>query len=149
MSALIAWATDPIWGGRFKVLLQAAKDLRDNDHHEAAIVTAQTACEVCTEILLTVALRKRGVEYLSDPLDRLLPNYNLGNERVRKVYEAITDDLLTADAARWSKFQQHVKKRNGVVHRGEAATRAEADASISVVEDVIDHIVQHHYDNRH
>ena len=146
MGAWIAWATDPIWSGRFEVLLQVAKDLRDNDHPEAAIVTAQTACEVCTEILLTETFRKRGIDYLSDPLGSLLPNYNLGNDRVRRVYQAATNDLITTETVRWAAFKQHTKKRNDVVHAGEAAARDKADASIKVVEDIIRHMVRHHYE---
>ena len=51
------------------------------------------------------------------------------------------DALVPAQAAR--------KESPRVVHRGEAATRAEADASIAVVEDVISHMVRHYYDAPH
>ena len=149
MAAWIAWANDPVWGGRFHILLQAAKDLRDNDHPEAAIVAAQTAFEVCTEILISQALRNRGVDnQVVDVMESSIPTYNLGNDRTRRVYEAFTNDLGAADSARWSRLKQHVRKRDGVVHRGEAATRAEADASIALVEDVIEHMVRHYYDSQ-
>ncbi len=73
LAAWIAWANDPVWGGRFHILLQAAKDLRDNDHPEAAIVTAQMAFEVCTEVLLTQTLRERGVGYVVKHRPRVAP----------------------------------------------------------------------------
>ncbi len=143
--AASAFANDPLWGKRFEVLLGAAKQLRDNDHNEAAIVTAQTACEVCTEIVLTLTFQSRGIDYLNDPLGHLLSNYNVGNERVRRLYEAVTDDLISKTSPHWSSFQKHVKKRNDVVHSGEQATRAEADASIAVAAEIIEHIKQHYY----
>jgi hypothetical protein len=143
----IAFANDPLWGARFEVLLEAAKRLRDDGHPEAAIVTAQTACEVCTERVMTETFLRRRIDYLSDPLGRLLPNYNIGNDRVRKIYEAVTNDsIAAADNARWQRFQQHVKKRQGVVHGGQEATPSDADASITVVEEVIEHVRRHYYD---
>jgi hypothetical protein len=143
----IAFANDPLWGARFEVLLEAAKRLRDDGHPEAAIVTAQTACEVCTERVMTETFLRRRIDYLSDPLGRLLPNYNIGNDRVRKIYEAVTNDsIAAADNARWQRFQQHVKKRHGVVHRGQEATQSDAGASITVVEEIIEHVRRHYYD---
>ncbi len=143
----MAFALDPLWGSRFEVLLEAAKRLRNDRHHEAAIVTTQTACEVCTELVLTETFRRRGLDYLSDPLGRLLPNYNIGNDRVRRVYEAATNDSIAAvDKLRWQRFKQHVERRNDVVHSGLEATQADADASIAVVEEIIEHIRKHYYE---
>jgi hypothetical protein len=135
------------WGFLFQSLLRAAKDLNDKGHHEAAIVAAQTSCEVCTEMVLTETFEIRGVpEYLSDTLGVLLgKNYNVGNPRVREIYEAVTEDPIYADGkARWYRFKEHTKKRHAVVHKGESATKADADASIKVVQEIIEHILQHH-----
>jgi hypothetical protein len=131
------------YGKRLNVLFNTAVWLRDLGYHEAAIITAQTACEVCTEIVLTDAFDSRGIGYLTDPVGDLLPNYNLAHDKVRKVYEAVTDDAIAQEPF-WPTFKEHNKKRNGVTHRGERATRADADASIAVVEEVIRHIQQHY-----
>jgi hypothetical protein len=110
-------------------------------------VTAHTACEVCTEIVLSEVWRRRNIDYLSDPLGRLLPNYNIGNDRVKRIYEASTDDsIASADKGRWDRFKQHVKRRNDVVHSGLQATRVQADASIRVVEEMIEHVKKHYYE---
>jgi hypothetical protein len=137
------------FGFRFQTLLSTAKGLNDNGHHEAAIVTAQTACEVCTAMVLTEILKIRDIDYLSDalaPTDGLLPNYNLSRKDVRRYYEAVTEDKIAEDDNdRWTRFQKHVRRRNKVVHHaGESATKAEADASIRVVQEMIEHILQHH-----
>jgi hypothetical protein len=81
-----------------------------------------------------------------NPSNETYPDDALGNDRVRRVYQAATNDLITKETARWSAFKQHTKKRNDVVHAGEAATRGEADASIKVVEDIVRHMVRHHYE---
>jgi len=56
---------------------------------------------------------------------------------------------ITTDAARWSRFKHHLEKRNAVVHRGEAASRTDADASVAIVEEIIEHLRQHHYATWH
>jgi len=83
-----------IWQTQYRPVPDTAKKLRDDGHHAAAIVTAQTACEVCTELVLTDVLRTRGVERLTKPLDDLLPRYNLANDKVRNLYVALSSDRI-------------------------------------------------------
>ncbi len=132
------------FGKRFVVLLNTARWQRDAGYHEAAIITAHTACELCTQIVLTATLDSRGIRYIAEPVKELLPSYNLAHAKVRKFYEAVTDDEI-GQTPFWSAFMVHNAKRNGAVHRGETATRSDADASIAAVEEVIRH-VQKHYD---
>ena len=127
------------WEDRFFVLLSTAESLKDQGHHEAAIVTAQTACEVCVEVFLEAGFRDKGIADLADPIGRLLPNYNVGNERVRRIYVAVCDDQIHQEPF-WSSYQKHVERRNRVVHRGEKASRQEADDSIAVATEVVRHI---------
>ena len=62
------------WEDRFFVLINTAKTLKDQGHPEAAIVTAQTACEVCTEIFLEAGFRNQDIAYLKGPINDLLTN---------------------------------------------------------------------------
>src|SRR5215212_6772048 len=103
---------DAKFGRRFVELFNTARWLRDLGYHEPAIITAHMACELRTESVLTDTFDCRGIGYLTDPVRDLLPNYNLGNPNVRKVYEAVTGDVIH-DAPFWSRFQQHNKRRNG------------------------------------
>jgi hypothetical protein len=128
------------WENRFFVLLDTAKTLKDQGHSEAAIVTAQTACEVCTEVFLEAGFRNKGISYLNDPVEALLHNnYNLGNDRVRNLYAAVCDDPIQQEPF-WSSFKEHVWRRHRVVHRGKRASQQEAEASIAVAEEVVRHI---------
>lgn len=67
----------------------------------------------------------------------------LVNGKVRKFYEAVTNDAIGQEPF-WPNFKAHSEKRNRVAHRGEGAARADADASVAVVEKVITHIQRHY-----
>lgn len=133
MGAAWMWAAWPEWwGDRYEALLEAARRLRDEGHHEAAIATAQTACEVCTETTLSALFRIKGLTHLTDPVDSLVPSYNLANDRVRKLYEAVSGDPIHEEPF-WSAFKQHSKRRNEIVHGGREAEPWESEASIDAV----------------
>jgi hypothetical protein len=127
-----------VWGQQYKFLLDTAKKLRDQAHHEAAIVTAQTACEVCTEVVVSGWLRAKGIEdYVADLITEPLRSYNPLDHRVRKVYEAFSEDEIEPGKLLWQSFRAHVERRNDIVHRGRQATPQEADDSIAVAEAII------------
>jgi hypothetical protein len=134
-------ATRRLWQARYKYLLDAAKQLNADGHHAAAIVTAQTACEVCTAVVFTAALRAKGVESLTDPLRNLILSYSLANERVRNLYVALSGDRIQ-DEPFWSDFKVHATLRRDIVHEGQSATAEDADKSIAAVKAVIDHLLQ-------
>jgi hypothetical protein len=132
-----ASASLSVWR-RYEVLLDTAKELRDSGYNDAAIAIAQTACEVCTERVLTDAFTAKGIEYLAKPVDGFVSSYNLGSDRVRKLYTAVTGhNIHQDDTDRWRTFKEHVERRHAVVHRGHAATVEQADASIEAVEYII------------
>ena len=129
------------WEQRYKFLLDTARELRDQGHPEAAIVTAQTACEVCTAVVFTAVLRAKGVVSLTDPLRNLISSYSLANDKVRDLYVALAGDRIQ-DKPFWSDFKAHAKLRTNIVHGGHSATAEDADKSIATVEKVIDHLLQ-------
>ena len=95
MSSAVMWAAWPEWwGNRYEVLLSVARWLREEGHHEAPIATAQTACEVCAETTLSALFRTKDITYLSDPVGNLISTYSLANDRVRKLYEAVSEDPI-------------------------------------------------------
>jgi hypothetical protein len=134
-------ATRRLWQARYKYLLDAAKQLNADGHHAAAIVTAQTACEVCTAVVFTAVLRAKGVVSLTDPLRNLISSYSLANDKVRDLYVALSGDRIQ-DKPFWSDFKAHAKLRMNIVHGGHSATAEDADKSIATVEKVIDHLLQ-------
>jgi hypothetical protein len=124
-------------------LLDAAKKLRDDGHHAAAIVTAQSACEACMELVLTEAVRAGvGDAAIADFITDSLPNYNPISGRVQKLYELLFGHSLQENQPLWEPFKKHVKHRNNIVHHGHVATPRQADESIATVEKVIDHLLK-------
>jgi hypothetical protein len=133
------------WAERYGPLLEAARQLRNDGYHAAAIVTAQTACEVCTEVVLTDALRERVSEDdIADFITDSLRNYNPTTDKVKKLYELLFGNRIQREAF-WSSFVEHVERRNAIVHRGQSATPQDAGESIATVDKVIRHLLQ----NRH
>ena len=132
-----------IWRVQYLVLLNTAKQLHTQGYHAASIVTAQTASEVCTQLVLTETLRAKSIEYLADPIGKMISNYNLANPRVRDLYVAVTGDRIQ-DEKFWQSFKEHAARRHKIVHRGRQASTQEAADSIMAVESVIQHLL----DNR-
>ena len=130
------------WRERYEVLLTSAVRLGEEGFNEAAIVTAQTACEVYVETVLTAAIRRtEGSERLIAALEMLQPRpYSLNNDRVRGLYELFSGHRIDTRGAVWSRFKEHVKRRHEIVHGGRAATPEEASDSITAVRELVSHM---------
>jgi hypothetical protein len=116
--------------------------LRDQDYPVPAVVMAQTACEVCMEVVLTDVLRERVRDHdIANFITGSLRNYNPKTDNVKKLYELLFGDRVQG-ASFWPSFLEHVKRRNNIVHRGQAATPQDADESIVAVDKVIRHLLQ-------
>jgi hypothetical protein len=140
-SAAIYWR---VWSNRYKVLLDNAKKLRDQGNYEAAIVTAQTACEVCTESVLTGALHERFNDTdVVDLITTTLSTYNPKNARVKDWYEILFDHRIQ-DEPLWQPLMEHVTRRHRIVHRGEEATEQQADESIAAVDEFTRHLLENY-----
>jgi hypothetical protein len=136
-----------LWQSKFAYLLDDAKRLRDAGHHEAAIVTAQTACEVFMAVLLSRALRdKVGDDAIAGYITGSLRNNynpNSNNGSLKKLYEVLFGKSLRPKGDQlWSAFDEDVDRRNRIVHRGQFANEDDANESIKAVTAVIEHLLQ-------
>ncbi len=122
-----------------KALLGTSQQLVDQQQYMAAVVIAQTACETFTEVAINAILREKALDYLDEPISELLPNYNLKNEKVRKLYVALTDDRIQ-DAPFWAEYTKLVSLRNRVVHRGKKPNKQQAEESLNAATEIISHI---------
>jgi hypothetical protein len=131
------------WAERYGPLLEAARQLRNDGYHAVAIVTAQTACEVCTEVVLTEALRARvDDEDVADFITAPLHDYNLKHDRVKELCALTFGHRIQENHPLWQPFIRHVDRRNAIVHRGHEATAQDADESIAAVDKVVQHLLQ-------
>ncbi len=120
-------------------LLQLARALAAQGLHAQAVITAQTACEVYTEAVITALIQARGIADLHDAIERMIPNYNLANERVLRLYVALSSDKIQ-DAEFWQRFKTHVERRHEAAHQGKGLSPDVAEASCQVAEELIRHL---------
>ena len=122
-----------------KKLLGKSKQYLKDGQDETAVVFAQIACEMCTEYALTLLFQIRGVQFLSEPLLDLFQVRNIVNNRLQKVYTALSRDRIQRTPF-WQKLKQHYERRNKIVHKGARCTKREAQESISVIGQYIQHV---------
>jgi hypothetical protein len=125
-----------------RFLLEQAQRLSDQGDHALAIVMAQMACEIATELVISAAYRRRGVADLEEPVSGLFPSFSLGNERLLKLYVALTGDKIQNESF-WPAFKAHAKRRGGLIHGGlrvRQVGKAEAADSISAATELVDHL---------
>lgn len=105
-----------------------------------AVIVAQMACEIVSELAFSKYYEDRGIVDLREPIDDLLPNFNLGgSQKVRKLYEALSGDKI-GQAAFWKEYTDVVKLRNDIVHKGARTTAAPARSAVEVAEKLIEHV---------
>ena len=110
-----------------------ARQLREEERSDLAVVAAQSACEVYAEVAVREMLRARELGEFEDVIPDLLPGYNLKDRRGQRVFHALTGTSIQS-AKFWSSYMAHVTLRNHVVHRGRQVTAKEATASIEAAE---------------
>jgi hypothetical protein len=97
--------------------------------YELAVIVAQTACEILVE--QTIASRVKGL----NPQQ----TFNLHNKKTRKLYKSATaDDIEKVHF--WPQYGPHAIRRHEAVHRGRRVGPAEAQESLAVATQFVDHV---------
>jgi hypothetical protein len=121
-------------------LLTLARKLIDDGEFAIAVVVAHMACEVATERTLSEAFAAKGISFLEDSISEFFTGYSLNNDRLRKLYTALTGDQIE-QAPFWAKFRKLAKQRNAVVHSSSAVvTETEANESHQTATDLVAHM---------
>ncbi len=97
-----------------KALLTIAQNLIDQGHFNIGIVTSHMACEVAAERAFDAAYAAKKLEPLGEAVDGLMNGHNLGNEKHRKLYNALTGTELEKQSF-WTRFKSASEKRNSIV----------------------------------
>ena len=106
---------------------------------ELAVILAQMACEVVVEQTLTPLLkkdkRKKG---------KKLKTFNLegGRSATLDEYTRLTQDKSITTQPFWKPFVKHANRRHQIVHFGGRASKAEAQDSLTVATQFVDHVEQ-------
>ncbi len=77
-----------------EALLAKSQDLIAKNEFSIAVVVAHMACEIGAERAISQAFMDKGIEFLKEPVFDLLTGYNLANERIRNLYNAVTGNEL-------------------------------------------------------
>lgn len=120
-------------------LLEAAEEMISSGRHEVAIVTAQMACEISVERVLGTYFRARGLLDLETPIENLLPSFNLGNDKVRRLYSALTNDAIHKEFF-WSEYKTMVSIRNKTIHAGLRVQKNQAQMVLRIAKSVVKHL---------
>lgn len=120
-------------------LLTLARRLIDDGEFGIAVVVGHMACEIATLRMLSEAFVGRGIPYLEDSVTDVLSGYNLANNRIRKLYTALTGDEVEK-ATFWQKFKQSAERRNKIAHSAVTVTNAEAEESYAAAKDLVAHL---------
>jgi hypothetical protein len=117
-------------------LLKSVRSLIDQGEYSIAIVAAHIACEVSAERAFSRAFAAKGIASLEEPVEDLLPGFNLANERVRKLYNALSGVEIEKQPF-WQAFKASATRRNKVVHNGLIAEQAHAEDSYKAACDLV------------
>jgi len=124
-----------------KALLTIAQGLVDQGHFSIAIITSHMACEVAAERAFDAAYAAKKLELLGEAVDSLMNGHNLGNDKHRRLWNALTGTELEKEPF-WSRFKSASEKRNSIVHRGGLANKGDAEAALQAATDLITHLKQ-------
>jgi len=101
-----------------------------------AVVVAHMACEISVERALSRAFEAKDTGFLGESVEEMLPCYNLTNDRVRNLYNAVTGKEIQQQSF-WHAFKESATRRNQAVHERRVLTKAEAEASYKAASDLV------------
>lgn len=120
-------------------LLETAREMITRGRFEVAVVTCQMACEISVERVLRTYFRVKTLTHLESAIGDLLPSYNLANDKVRKLYTAMTDDSVQREYF-WAEYKTMVSLRNKAVHAGSRIQESQAQMVIRIAASVVKHL---------
>jgi hypothetical protein len=122
-------------------LLTIAQSLIDQGHFNIAIVTSHMACEVAAERAFDAAYAAKNLATLGEAIDEFMNGHNLGGEKNRKIYNALTGTKIENEPF-WFRFKKASEKRNSIVHKGGQASKKEAEDALQAAKELITHLKQ-------
>ena len=120
-------------------LLALARGLIESGEFSISVVVAHIACEVATDRTFSEAFKAKDIEYLEEPIEKLLSGNNLGNDKTRRLYTALTGDSIQNQPF-WSRFTSSATRRNKIAHNGAVIDKADAEESLAAAREFVGHL---------
>ncbi len=126
---------------QYEMILDMAKDALDKSEKELSVILACASCEILTERAFRLLFSYKRIEYLYDSvIERTWEYNNITRKKSRDLYIILSEDNITKTFTSWGAYCEHYKRRHEIAHRGREVTREEAEKSIKVVKEYIDHL---------
>jgi len=122
-----------------ETLLTSAKAQISEGQFGFAVILCQMAAEYYTEITFDALFNKKNVPELIDPIEGLLNNYNIRNERVFALFNVLSGDTIQRQSF-WNDLTKHTKLRNAIIHKRYVPSKDEAEMSVTCVERLVTHL---------
>jgi hypothetical protein len=125
-------------------LLESADRFFDQAEFSAAIVVAQTACEVILQRAVQRVFASRGVTSLGDNVLDMTGSFTLVDSTSRRFYKSVTGDDKISDRSSgfWPDYQAMVELRNKIVHQGIEAKSDQAKQCIEAAKKFVAHVAK-------
>lgn len=124
-------------------LLMVAMEFIEAKRFDYATIAIQTAVEIFVEQQLLMIIGWRNLGPLGDLVTGqfVRPPYNFRDARLRALWTALTADKIEGhDKTWWPSYNEHVKRRNEIVHGGRHATAEDAENSILAAVALMSHV---------
>lgn len=125
-----------------EALLEETERLIDEGRFNLAIIVCHMACEVATERAFSKIFEEKNINYLKEAIMDMLSGFNLGNNKIRRLYTALTGDEIQKENF-WQKFKKSTTRRNEIVHRGKIFEKSEAEESFEATSELINHLLRY------
>jgi hypothetical protein len=125
----------PSYELRHDELRREAQVLLEDERYDFAVLRLQTAVEVLAIVAIAGALRGVIGRERGDALARCT-RAAMTDKVTGQILEAMVG-FRPDGSAWWSRYKEHVTRRNRIAHAGTQVTRAEAEASATVVDEAM------------
>lgn len=127
-------------GRVYETLLATAHRHHEEARYQEAVIFSQIAAEIAADACLTRLIDQTEPTSMQAWLkDQLKVNTNLANDNVRKMYSALSGDII-ADKSWWSEYKAHTRLRNDVAHEGAPVNAELSDRGLEVVRSLSEHL---------
>jgi hypothetical protein len=120
--------------------LELAGKLIPEAKYDLAVIVAHTACELATAYVFATAFGGKHIQALEELLFRHNSGRSLSDERVRKVYTALTGDAIAGRQQLWQRFTDMANLRNRIIHGGATATKEDAEKGLVLATELVAHL---------
>jgi hypothetical protein len=136
---------NPPWPGRLpqrrhRVLLEQAQTSLERGDYVSAVVIAQAAFEVLVDQAMLDQWRALDIEGLGVLVRRHIKTCSLSDKHTRRLWDELMGDDI-GNTKHWLKYMEdHIQRRNAIVHTGESVGGEDARQSVEGIEALIEHV---------